>query len=71
MPKSGKDTFRPATRYGETPVIAPDIVFGATCASVGQTNTSAQTLPTVSAVPRKAATKAHSPKVPATLDWRP
>ena len=56
----------------QTPVVnPPGTIPGATCANVGQTNTSAQVLPTESAVPRKTTTKAHSPKVPAALDWGP
>jgi hypothetical protein len=52
-------------------VTVPDIMPGAACASVGQTNTSAQALPTVSVAPRKANANAQSPKAPASLDWRP
>ena len=48
-----------------------DIVFGATCARVGQTNTSAQVLPAARAVPKKTKANVHSPKVPAALDWGP
>ena len=45
MPNSGNDKLRPVERYEEVSVACPDNMFGATCASVGQTNTSAQVLP--------------------------
>ena len=42
MPKSGNETFRPTIRYEDMSVADPDIMVEAICASVGQTNTSAQ-----------------------------
>jgi hypothetical protein len=71
MPRSGLDQLIPVIRYTGASVACPANMFGAICARVGQTNTSAQTLPAWIAAPRKAITKAQSPKVPASLDWRP